>query len=639
MLDYYARVQANEGFNEMTGRESINTDGTSQEILELRRRCAELEQALATREASLIESCDVSPNTNDDISSFIYYPELKDVSNRLVWLTNRERQPVAPTEKSPEDALLDSAPDRERIKAALSESRRTLATLTANIPGMVYRCLNDKCWSMLFVSEACSELTGYAPEDLISNNRLSFADLILPGYRNVVEESIQDSLLEHKPFELTYPIRTANAEEKWVWERGRGIYSPNGELIFLEGFITDITARKRAEDERRKLEAQIQHAQKLESLGVLAGGIAHDFNNILLAILGNLDLALAELPIVSPVRENLLEAEKASRRAADLCHQMLAYSGKGHFVIQALDLSELIEEMSHMLEVSISKKAVFRYDLAENLPLVEADATQIRQIVMNLVLNASEAIGEKSGLIRLATGAMECDRAYLAGTWLDENHPEGLYVHIEVSDTGSGMNEQTRAKIFDPFFTTKFTGRGLGLAAVLGIVRGHNGAIKVYSEPGRGTTFRVLFPSAKNALGKGHSAERDAKLWRGNGVILLVDDEETVRAVAKKMLERLGFSVSTASDGREALEIFRKDPDAFACVMLDLTMPHMDGEEAFRELRKIRQNVRVIMASGYSEQEVEQRFLGKGVATFMQKPYQLATLSSRLREVLEEAKV
>ena len=258
--------------------------------------------------------------------------------------------------------------------------------------------------------------------------------------------------------------------------------------------VRDITGTKQMAEERLRLEGQLQHAQKLESLGVLAGGIAHDFNNLLTGVLGNAEIALTDLPPEAPARTQLQAISTAAQRAAELTKQMLAYSGKGRFVVQHLNLSTLVEEMANLLEVSISKKAVVSYNFARDLPPIEADATQIRQIIMNLMTNGSEAIGSTSGSISVSTGVMEADRPYLSETYLDEQLPEGCYVYLEVSDTGCGFEAETMGKLFDPFFTTKFTGRGLGLAAVLGIVRGHGGAVKVSSEPARGSTFRVLVP-------------------------------------------------------------------------------------------------------------------------------------------------
>lgn len=398
----------------------------------------------------------------------------------------------------------------------------------------------------------------------------------------------------------------------------------------------DVTERKRAVEERLRLEAKIQQAQKLESLGVLAGGIAHDFNNILTSVLGFADLALLELPPASPARFNIEQVITGARRAADLTKQMLAYSGKGKFVIQALQMSDVVREMSHLVQVSISKKCALRYQFADDLPAIEADATQLRQIVMNLIVNASEAIGDKSGgIISVQTGIMHCDRAYLDDSYVQENLPEGAYVFLEVSDNGAGMSEATRRKIFEPFFTTKFTGRGLGLAAVLGIVRGHRGAIKVYSESGRGTIFKVLFPISKQTPAALSDAGNESPTWRGRGSILVVDDEESVRTLARAMLERLGFTVLTAGDGREGLEVFRTRADEIQGVLLDVTMPYMDGEETFRELRRLKSDVRVILSSGYNEQSATHRFAGKGLAGFIQKPYRIQELVDVLRRALE----
>ena len=245
----------------------------------------------------------------------------------------------------------------------------------------------------------------------------------------------------------------------------------------LEGSILDITKLKQAEEDRILLEKQFLHAQKLESLGVLAGGIAHDFNNILMAIIGNADLALMRINKESPVVDNLHKIEQSAARAADLAKQMLAYSGKGKFLVENLDLNNLLKDMLHILEVSISKKAVLRLNLHQQLHTVEADATQLRQIIMNLVINASEAIGDKSGVIAISTGCMDCDNTYLKNGWLDNDTTEGPKVYLEIADTGCGMSKETVSKLFDPFFTTKFTGRGLGMSAVLGIIRGHKGAI------------------------------------------------------------------------------------------------------------------------------------------------------------------
>ncbi len=435
-----------------------------------------------------------------------------------------------------------------------------------------------------------------------------------------------------------------NGSHRFEWAHRR----VNGEIFPVEVSLTliqeagqsiiftvwrDISERKKAEEEHLHLERQILYAQKLESLGVLAGGIAHDFNNILTAIIGNAEIALMRLTPESPAVDNLHNISHSAFRAADLAKQMLAYSGKGRFVIEHLDLNRLLEEMLHMLEVSISKKAVLRLNPHRPLPAVEGDATQMRQIIMNLVINASEAIGDRSGVIAITTGCMDCDRSYLKDVWLDENLTDGLYIYLEIADTGCGMDKDTLAKLFDPFFTTKFTGRGLGMSAVLGIVRGHKGAIKVYSEPGKGSSFKILLP-ASDRPAELFNHNNHADDWKGSGTVLLVDDEETIRGIGTAMLKELGFTIITANDGREAVEIFTFTPD-IAFVILDLTMPHMDGEQCFRELRKLNPAVKVIMSSGYNEQEVTRKFVGKGLAGFIQKPYRLSTLKEAVQKIVQ----
>jgi two-component system cell cycle sensor histidine kinase/response regulator CckA len=407
-----------------------------------------------------------------------------------------------------------------------------------------------------------------------------------------------------------------------------------GESLVL-GIARDITQRKVAEDETRRLERQVLQSQKLESLGVLAGGIAHDFNNLLTGMLGNANLALLGLSEDSPVRGYIQEMEAAGHRAAELTNQILAYSGRAQFILREVDPTNLIRDMVSLLEASVSKSIALKYDLASNLPAVKADAAQIQQIVMNLVTNASEAIGDASGTICITTGVVQCDRRFLAETSPSADLPEGRYAFIEVSDTGSGMDSDTRSRIFDPFFTTKFMGRGLGLAAVQGIVRSHKGALKVFSEPGMGSTFTVFFPCMQPAVRTAPLKEKVEMRKSGTGTILIVDDEETVRNVAQRILEINGYCVLTANDGREGVEVFRNHADEITAVLLDMTMPHLSGESTFTELRKIRPDVRVVLSSGYSESEATDHFAGKGLAGFIQKPYSAKGLAEKIGAILQ----
>ena len=407
-----------------------------------------------------------------------------------------------------------------------------------------------------------------------------------------------------------------------------------GEPVCMIASFLDVTEHKHAEEQRRQIETQLHYAQKLESLGMLASVIAHDFNNLLMGILGHADLALMQLPSASAPRRSVQEIKVTAQRAADLTKELLAYSGKGKLVVEPVLLSEVVREMANLLEISIPKKCTLRYDYAANLPAVEADVTQLRQVIMNLILNASEAIGGTCGLITVRTGLMECDRAYLSETHLDEDLPKGTYIYLEVSDTGCGMTAETRTRLFEPFFTTKFTGRGLGLASVLGIVRGHRGAIKVYSEPGLGTTFRILFPASKREVEPPRPVTEDLVTWRGAGTVLVVDDEITVRELTREFFEQTGFTVLTAVDGQEAVEIYRVNADRIRFVLLDMTMPHMDGPETFKALQEIRHDVPVILSSGFNEQYTRSQFPGQGPSEFIQKPYDLKQLLEVVRRVV-----
>jgi signal transduction histidine kinase len=404
-----------------------------------------------------------------------------------------------------------------------------------------------------------------------------------------------------------------------------------------EKLAVELAERERAEAERRMLEVQMLQTQKLESLGLLAGGIAHDFNNLLTTILGHAELALDSLRSESPACKHIEEISRASHRAADLACQMLAYSGRVHFVAASVDLSTLVQEMLHLLEVSVSKKVRLVCRLSPSLPRVDADPTQLGQVVMNLIINASEAMADVDGTIIVTTRPIDdASSSMPADGWLGEAPSAGSYVALEVADTGCGMDAETRSKIFDPFFTTKFAGRGLGLAVVLGIVRGHKGYIRVESETGRGTKFTILLASSSKPAAVGErDARPDPQHWVGRGTVLIVDDEEGVRQLAKAMVERCGFTTVLAADGAEAVEAFRTHAGGFACVLLDMTMPRMDGAETLKELRRIRTDVPVILFSGYPQQDNMGDTEISGFTSFIQKPYHLATLASQLRIATE----
>ncbi|MCA9450274.1 MAG: response regulator, partial [Candidatus Omnitrophica bacterium] len=428
-----------------------------------------------------------------------------------------------------------------------------------------------------------------------------------------------------------YRVKTKSGEWKWLQDRGKVVErKSDGTPLRASGTILDIT-------EKKSLEEKILQTQKLESLGILAGGIAHDFNNLLMGILGNADMALLDIPNSNPGREYLEDIIGASQRAAELCNQMLAYAGKGRFMLQPIHLPELVREMAHLLEISISKKIKIDYDIQDELPCMVGDPSQVRQIIMNLITNASESVDAPIGRIRLKTGVRHCNREFLKDCYLAIDLEEGDYIFCEVCDSGMGMDESTLEKIFDPFFTTKFNGRGLGLAAVLGIVRSHHGMIRVESLLGRGTNFTVFFPISSEVTAPPSVPVQDDSKWKGEGAVLLIDDEEAIRSIGQKILGKKGYVPLLAEDGDVGVELFLEHQDVIQVVILDLTMPRMSGEETFQKLVEIDSQVRVILSSGFSESEATSKFVGQGLAGFIQKPYRPSMLVEKIRRVLEDS--
>jgi two-component system, cell cycle sensor histidine kinase and response regulator CckA len=397
----------------------------------------------------------------------------------------------------------------------------------------------------------------------------------------------------------------------------------------------EMEERRIAEKEQRKLETQMQSAQRMESVGVLAGGVAHEFNNLLTSIMGYASMAAMDLPDSSRARSNIEHVLAAAKSAADLTQQMLAYSGRGRFVLEPLDLSHTVDSTARLLDSMISKKARVKLYLPGDLPRIEADEGQLRQIVINLATNASDALEERPGEVSIVTGMQWLEMGELPSLEAGHVLPAGLYVYLEVSDTGTGMDVETLPRIFDPFFSTKFAGRGLGLAAVMGIVRSHKGCIKVTSTIGQGTTMRVLFP----ALPEGDEAVKragqanDPLLWRATGTVLVVEDEEPIRALVRAILERAGLTVLAAADGTEGLTLFREYGSDIRAVLLDLTMPGMDGAEVLRRIQQLRPEVRVLLCTGYSAQQMDMRLQGVRPAGFLRKPYVPAELIEQLRAV------
>jgi signal transduction histidine kinase/CheY-like chemotaxis protein len=421
----------------------------------------------------------------------------------------------------------------------------------------------------------------------------------------------------------------------WVALNSNMVFDENGTFLEEHGVARDITAQKEAEEERQRYEAQVLHTQKLESLGVLAGGIAHDFNNLLMGILGNVEIALKLLPADSMARKHLVNIKQVSRRAADLAGQMLAYSGRGQREVKHVDVSDIVREMTHLLEVSISKKVTLEFDLEDDLPAVVADPSQLRQVVMNLITNASEAVGDTAGTIVIST----CIVVRLPDEGVvclaEEARNTGSLVRLQVTDTGHGMDEATIGRIFDPFFTTKFTGRGLGLAAVHGIILKHGGALAVASQLGRGTTFQVYLPTVDAPVDEEEQSLEVPSRPERRQTILVVDDEESVRVAVRHMLEFVGYTVIAASEGAEALRLYQEHAAKISAVVLDLTMPRMSGGEVLHELRNIDPDVKVLLSSGYDVSDVAKQLNDEESVAFIQKPYRMSQLHEKVRRLLE----
>ena len=518
--------------------------------------------------------------------------------------------------------------ERNEIMRALGESEQRATALFAQAPDAIFMLEGEapNVGKVLAANPAAGDMHGVAPDVLAGRHLAEFGR---PGQREVLQEA-----LERAEEDDRVRIEIAHARDDGSVvdiEMHAQAFRVRGHRYLL-AFDRDITERRRNEAEKAAMEEKLRETQKLESLGLLAGGIAHDFNNLLTGILGHANLARRST-VPSEIDACLEQVEQSTERAAELCGQMLAYAGKGRFEIGHVDLSAAVHETTSLIRASIGRTVRLELQLAMGLPIVEGDLTQIRQIIMNLVLNGAEATEGRAGIIRVTTGIMDADAAYLASTHLSPDLPEGRYVFLEVADNGRGMNGETLGRIFDPFFSTKFTGRGLGLAAVLGIVRGHNGALKVESLEGVGTTFRLLLPASTVIASPETTKVDPAPIWHGRGLALVVDDEPSVRHVATRMLVSMGFEVVTASTGSEAVELLGERPDAYSVVLLDLTMPGSRGDETFRELRALRADVPIILMSGYSHQEASTLFEGEELAGFLQKPFRL----ERLRELVRGA--
>ncbi len=513
----------------------------------------------------------------------------------------------------------------------LRERERQLSSMISNLPGFVYRCANDHDWTMTFISGQCADLTGYSASDFLQN-KITFNEIVRPDYREPLREKWQETLRRKDFFEDEYPIVAASGEIRWVWERGRGVFDPTGELLFLEGFIWDITDRKREEQEKEKLQAQLTQAQRMESVGRLAGGIAHDFNNMLSVILGRVDMGMMRVDPAQPLYRDLEEIRKAAERSANLTRQLLAFARKQTVSLRVLDLNETVEGMLKILRRLIGEDIELTWLPGKNLSPVKIDPGQMDQILANLCVNAKDAI-KNVGRITIETGTAALDEDFCAG---HSGFVPGDYVTLSVNDNGCGMNEETQNNLFEPFFTTKDIGQGtgLGLSTVYGIVKQHSGFINAESEPGKGSTFTIYLPRHEGRT-EPVKKENEAAVT-GTETVLLVEDEPAILEMTRMMLHRLGYTVLSAGKPAEALELARKHAGQIHLLMTDVVMPEMNGRDLAQNITFIHPNIRRLFMSGYPADVIaRQGVLDEGVH-FIQKPFLMKDLAAKLRGAMRD---
>jgi PAS domain S-box-containing protein len=519
--------------------------------------------------------------------------------------------------------------DRKRAEEILreAEERLRLAPEAARIGIWTY----DLATHRVVCSAELEQIFGMTPGSSAGAARALFS-LVHREDRVKAREVIARAIEQRSPYEMQLRYRHATGKTRWMLSRGKVCCDSHGLPRRVVGVGIDITDQKKSEE-------KLRHTQKLESLGVLAGGIAHDFNNLLVGIMGNASLASESLPVDHTVRDQLDEIVLAGQKAANLTRQMLAYAGKGKFIIERLDLSTLIRETERLLRTSLLKNVDLRLNLQADLPCVEADAGQMQQVIMNLVINAAEATREgQPGTVSVRTSQQTIDKAFICAQLTGQEITPGNYVVLEVQDSGIGMDAATQTRIFEPFFTTKFVGRGLGLSAVSGIVRSHKGGLQVTSSPGKGTTFQVLLPAVSESRTAVEPVESGMKL-QGSGTVLVVDDESCVRNLARSALAKFGYAVLVAEDALAALDLLRQTRNRIALVLLDISLPGMSAQQAVERIQSGWPGARILLSSGYGEEEVLAQFAGTRLAGFLQKPYTPAQLAEKIKAAIGTVEV
>jgi PAS domain S-box-containing protein len=520
-------------------------------------------------------------------------------------------------------------PEAERLRKEVESREQHYRSLADALPLIVWTARPDG--SVDYLNHRWYEYTGL---DFERSRGWGWLAAVHPDEQDHSIDRWLDAVRVGRPHDIQFRLRRAG-DLAWRAHIGRAapLRDENGRIVKWIGAYTDI------EEERRAAEA-LRLTHRVESIGMLAGGIAHDFNNLLTGVLGNASLAMMELDDGNPAaaRRLVQEITRASERAADLVRQLLAYSGKGRFYLQPVHLSEAVRDISVLLRSTVHRKVELKFELEPSLPLFMADMAQLHQLVMNLVINAAEAIDHaRGGAVAITTGVVHLNEPLRQLEYGQMALPEGSYLFLDVSDNGCGMTPEVRSRICEPFFTTRFTGRGLGMAAALGIVRGHRGAIAVESEPGKGSRFRAYFPVEEaKAAATGAAGQGQSDLY-GSGLVLVADDEEIVRRITRSALERYGYDVIVAENGAAAFDLFRERPGEISLVFVDMTMPVMSGEELLAAIREIDTAVPVIATSGHNEVVALQKFAGYGVDAFLQKPYSSRQLAETVKAVLSRS--
>ena len=554
-----------------------------------------------------------------DKTSFIFSHRLANGDVRIVEVHS---SPITLGGKQSLFSIIHDITERKEAEEAL----RKLSLAVEQSPASIV--ITDTRGNIEYVNPKFTQVSGYTMEEVRGKN----PNILKSGETSPEEyKKLWEAISSGNDWRGEFHNKKKNGELFWEMASISPVKNANNDITNFVAVKEDITERKRAEE-------ALRHAQKLESIGTLAGGIAHDFNNLLNAIMGQSSLALGRLPKESAAGNNIAKALKAAERAADLTRQLLAYSGKGKFLTDDFDLNRLVEENAQLLEVSVPKSAHLRYELDTAILYMHGDVGQIQQVVMNLIINAGEALGPNPGTITVRTRHIELTKND-SEFWKYTHNPlpPGKYVSFQVKDTGQGIKPDAMARIFDPFFTTKFTGRGLGLAAVLGIIRGHHGGICIQSEKGKGTEFDVVFPMVKASA---TSTVQEAKLTpaiNGEGnTILVIDDEPSILELLTDVFTDANFKVIEALNPTEGIELYRQNQHSILMVILDYSMPGMNGKAAFQELVKINHNVKVLLCSGYTEEEIKSVFGAIHPHAFIQKPYKPSSLLEKASSILKE---